>query len=135
MNIILYNLYAIQKFPFTTKFSEWHQLLLKLVIKSLSVLDSGLFLTGVREEISRTLTCPQSVRSRPFLLQCSAAALSATPDTRFILNGIDELLNITIHQNPTERVACAHAIRLLAASRHFAAVVDRFLKTASASYG
>ena len=85
-----------------TKFSEWHQLLLKLVIKSLSVLDSGLFLTGVREEISRTLTCPQSVRSRPFLLQCSAAALSATPDTRFILNGIDELLNITIHQNPTE---------------------------------
>ena len=103
-----------------TKFSEWHQLLLKLVIKSLSVLDSGLFLTGVREEISRTLTCPQSVRSRPFLLQCSAAALSATPDTRF---------------NPTERVACAHAIRLLAASRHFVAVVDRFLKTASASYG
>ena len=84
-------------------FSEWHQLLLKLVIKSLSVLDSGSFLSGVRQEISKTLICPQSVRSRPFLLQCSAAALSATPDTKYILNGIDELLNITIHQNPTER--------------------------------
>ena len=54
---------------------EWHQLLLKLVTRALSIHDSGAFLSGVRSEISKTLVCPQSVRSRPFLLQCSAAAL------------------------------------------------------------
>ena len=108
---------------------EWHDLLLKLVIRSLSVLDSGSFLSRVRAEISASINCPQSVRCRPFMLQCSAAALAATPEKKFILNGIDQLLNITIHENPAERVACANAIDLLAASKHGDVVCDRFLAT------
>ena len=38
-------------------------------------------------------------------------------------------MNISIHQNPFEREACAKAIRLLANSKHFDSVVDRFLKS------
>ena len=38
-------------------------------------------------------------------------------------------MNISIHQNPFERDACAKAIRLLANSKHFDSVVDRFLKS------
>ena len=41
--------------------SEWHQLLLKLVIRSLSVLDSGSFLSRVRAEISNSINCPQVI--------------------------------------------------------------------------
>lgn len=38
-------------------------------------------------------------------------------------------MNISIHQNPSEREACAKAIRLLVNSKHFDSVVDRFLKS------
>ena len=109
--------------------AEWHELLLKLVIRSLSVLDSGSFLSRVRTEISNSLSCAQSVRCRPFMLQCSAASLAATPESKFILNGTDQLLSITIHENPAERLACSTAIELLANSKHFDAVLDRFLTT------
>ena len=108
---------------------EWHDLLLKLVIRSLSVLDTGPFLTRVRAEIAKSLDCPQSVYCRPFMLQCSAAALAATKETKFILNGIDQLLTNTIHENPTERYACAKALELAASKRHFEPVVERFLAT------
>ena len=63
------------------------------------------------------------------MLQCSAAALAATKETKFILNGIDQLLTNTIHENPTERYACAKALELAASKRHFEPVVERFLAT------
>ena len=63
------------------------------------------------------------------MLQCSAAALAATKETKFILNGIDQLLTNTIHENPTERYACAKALELAATKRHFEPVVERFLAT------
>ena len=50
--------------------------------RSLSVLDSGSFLTRVRAEIGKSLDCPQSIYARPFMLQCSAAALAATKETK-----------------------------------------------------
>ena len=46
-----------------------------------------------------------------------------------LLNGIDQLLTNTIHQNPAERHACAKAMELAATSKHFESVLQRFVAT------